>query len=70
MGPIEGIVMTVLGFFFSWLLWSIVFGGIMSAIKALTEYDCFRKGIGRKESWILLAVYVGGFALFIKLLDS
>ena len=70
MGPLEGFVLTVLGFFFVLFAWSLVFLTIMSVVKLLTGYEWDRKGKGRGAAWLQFAVFVGGFALFIKLLDS
>ena len=61
-------MMSALGFFFAWLLWSIVFAGIMQTVELLTGYDWQKQAKSRTEKLLEWVAYIGGFALFIKLL--
>jgi len=62
----ETILISVIGFFISWIAWTILSVGILGIIQALTGYDW---QIGEKgwKDWSLFCSYVGGFALFIGL---
>ena len=61
--------MWLLAFFFAWFAWTIVFATIMSVVKLITGYDWARKRQGKGEALLLADMYMGGWAMFIKLLE-